>query len=181
MRVVRPPVTTALRTAAAVLLGLLVATTTTVAPASAAAPATSAQAPAAAPGRGVAVALVNGVRGACLDHEDWGNAPRAGLWGCHYGANQRWRLVDVERGLVVVQNEASGKCLDAYRWGEQAKMSDCRYQESQLWFVHTITGNQFALASPRSGCLEHERWGDSNRAVLGDCTADYNQRWVTVV
>ncbi len=50
--------------------------------------------------------------GRCLDSFQDGNNGKIGLWGCHGGDNQKWRLVVKGNSNLSLQNKRSRRCAD---------------------------------------------------------------------
>ncbi len=50
--------------------------------------------------------------GKCLDSFQDGNGGKIGLWSCHGGENQKWKLIVKGNDNLSIQNKRSGRCVD---------------------------------------------------------------------
>jgi len=76
----------------------------------------------------------------CVEVFGWNkyNGAAVGQWSCHWGANQQWRLGNMQQSDVFyLQNADSGKCLEVSgsgkNYGDPIVQWDCHLGANQQW------------------------------------------------
>ena len=122
----------------------------------------------------------------CLDV--WGGSRAGGAivqqYGCHGGANQRWRFEPRGGGQYLIRAVHSGHCLDV-RGASHANLAQiqqypCHDGPNQRWRLEQLDG-AFRIRAVHSGkCLELPSNSINNgvRLVQSTCHSGYSQRFV---
>jgi hypothetical protein len=137
-------------------------------------------------GGGNAVTLTARHSGKCADVIGQSTADGAEIaqYGCHGGANQRWRLEGLSNGYVRIVAQHSGKCLDvasaATANGARVLQWSCHSGLNQQWQVQSAGDGFVRLVARHSGrCLDviGSSTADGVRLQQWDCHGGTNQQW----
>jgi hypothetical protein len=105
-------------------------------------------------------------------------------WECHGQLNQRWTLVFLSDGYVLVKCLQSGRVLDVvnagYNNGDKIQMYDYGGADNQKWKIEATGGGHFRLKAKHSGkCVDVPAFSKDNGTQLQqwDCYDSPNQKF----